>query len=218
MAQLTFDLGRPPAFGRDDFLVAPSNAEAVAWLERWPDWPAPGLALYGPAGCGKSHLLAAFAAAQDGLVMPAAALTVAAVPALVEAHRVVLLDDLEALAEPAALFHLYNLARESGHFVVVAGRQPPARLSLGLADLASRLATLPVVAIGAPDDALLAAVIVKLFADCQLKVGVDVVRYLVGRIERSFAAAADVVAALDRASLAEARPVTVPLARRVLGE
>jgi len=218
MAQLTFDLGRPPAFGRDDFLVAPSNAEAVAWLERWPDWPSPGVALYGPPGCGKSHLLAAFAAAHGGRVMPAAALTVQAVPGLIEASPVVLLDDLEALAEPAALFHLYNLAREAGRFLVVAGRQPPARLDLGLADLASRLATLPVLAIGAPDDALLAAVIVKLFADRQIRVGADLVTYLVGRIERSFAAAGQVVEALDRAALEAGRPVTVPLARRVLGE
>jgi DnaA regulatory inactivator Hda len=216
MVQFTFDIGFPPSFGRDDFLVAPCNAEAVAWLERWPDWPAPGLALYGPPGCGKSHLLAAFAAAHDGLAMPAAALVVAAVPVLIEAHRVVALDDIEALADEAAAFHLFNLARESGRFVVVAGRQPPARLPLVLADLASRLATLPTVAIGAPDDSLLAAVIVKLFADRQLKVGTDVVAYLLGRIERSFAAAGRVVEALDRASLAERRPVTVPLARAVL--
>ena len=216
MAQFALDFGFAPAFGRDDFLVAPSNAEAVAWLGRWPDWPSRGLALYGPPGCGKSHLLAAFAAAQGGAVMAASALTAEAVPALVEDHRLLLLDDLEGLADSAALFHLYNLGREAGRFLVVAARQPPARLELGLADLASRLATLPAVAIGAPDDALLAAVLVKLFADRQLKVGLDVVSYLLGRIERSFAAAGRVVAALDRVSLAERRPITVPLARMVL--
>jgi len=218
MAQFAFDLGFAPAFGRDDFLTAPCNAEAVAWLERWPDWPSPGLALVGPAGSGKSHLLAAFAAAHPGArVMAAAELGVAAVPGLVEAHPVLLLDDIEALADEAALFHLYNLGREAGRFLVLAGTAPPARLNLRLPDLSSRLNTLPVVAIGAPDDALLAAVIVKQFADRQLKVGAEVVTYLLGRIERSFAAARAVVEALDRASLAERRPVTVPLARAVLG-
>jgi chromosomal replication initiation ATPase DnaA len=68
----------------------------------------------------------------------------------------------------------------------------------------------------APDDALLEALLVKLFADRQLAVGEELLRYLLARMERSFAAARALVAALDRAALAEGRAVTIPLARRVL--
>ena len=218
-AQLALDLGHRPALGRDDFLVAPCNAQAVAWLDRWPDWPSHGLVLFGPPGCGKSHLLAAFAAAHAGegaLLRPAADLTPAAVPDLVAAARLLLVDDLDGLADETALFHLHNLAREAGRFLVLAAALPPAHLPLRLPDLASRLRALPAVGIGAPDDAVLAAVIVKQFADRQLAVGEGVVSYLVGRMERSFAAARAVVEALDRASLAERRAVTVRLARAVL--
>ena len=218
-AQLPLDLGHRPALGRDDFLVAPCNAQAVAWLDRWPDWPSHGLVLFGPPGCGKSHLLAAFAAAHAGegaLLRPAAGLTPAAVPDLVAAARLLLVDDLDGLADETALFHLHNLAREAGRFLVLAAALPPAHLPLRLPDLASRLRALPAVGIGAPDDAVLAAVIVKQFADRQLAVGEGVVSYLVGRMERSFAAARAVVEALDRASLAERRAVTVRLARAVL--
>jgi chromosomal replication initiation ATPase DnaA len=111
---------------------------------------------------------------------------------------------------------LFNLLREGGGHLLLTGRSPPARWPLALADLRSRLAALPVVALAPPDDAGLAAVIVKLFADRQLRVEPDVVRFLVERLDRSFAAAAAAVAALDRAALAHGRAVTVPLVRAVL--
>lgn len=217
--QLALDLGHRPALGRDDFLVAPCNAEAVAWLERWPDWPAHALAVYGPPGSGKSHLLAAFASHHGlGQVVSTQCdlLTVDAVPKLVVHASVVMVDDLDNLADETALFHLWNLTKETGRWLVLAGRRAPARLRIRLPDLASRLAATPAVGIGAPDDALLAAILVKQFADRQLRVGEDVVTYILGRMERSFAAARQVVEALDNASLARRRAITVPLARAVL--
>ena len=220
MTQFTLNLGHRLALGREDFLVAPCNAEAVAWLDCWPAWPSHGIVLHGPAGCGKTHLLAAFAAAHDEhgtTVVNAAELNSAMVPSLVEDKRLVLVDNLDGLTDETALFHLHNLVRETGHFMVLAARRPPAHLPLRLPDLASRLRALPAAGIGAPDDSVLAAVIVKLFADRQLKVGEDVIAFLIGRIERSFAAAGEAVATLDQASLAGRRAVTVPLSRSVLG-
>lgn len=217
--QLALDLGHRPALGRDDFLVAPCNAEAVAWLERWPDWPAHALAVFGPPASGKSHLLAAFASHHGlGQVVSVAGgdLTVDSVPKLVVHASVVMVDDLDRLADETALFHLWNLTKETGRWLLLAGRNAPARLRVRLPDLASRLAATPAVGIGAPDDSLLAAILVKQFADRQLRVGEDVVTYVLGRMERSFAAARQVVEALDSASLARRRAITVPLARAVL--
>lgn len=213
--QLAFDLGHRPALGRDDFLVAPCNAEAVAWLERWPDWPSHALALFGPEGCGKSHLLAVFADSHGGAVLTAAALRAEAVVRM-ELPPVTMVDDLDDLGDEAALFHLWNRTKEAGAHLLLAGRQAPARLGVALPDLRSRLVAIPAIGIGAPDDSLLAALLVKHFADRQLRVGEDVVAYVLGRVERSFAAIAAVVEALDRASLAERRAVTVRLARLVL--
>lgn len=213
--QFTLDLGHRPALGRDDFLVAPCNAEAVAWLERWPAWPSHAAALYGPAGCGKSHLLAVVATAHGGAVLAAAALQAEAVLRM-DLAPVILVDGLDALNDEPALFHLWNRTKEAGTHLLLAGRAAPARLKVNLPDLRSRLAAIPAIGIGAPDDSLLAALLVKHFADRQLRVGEDVVTYILGRVERSFAAIGSVVEALDRASLSERRPVTVPLARAVL--
>jgi len=213
MAQLPLDLAHRPALGRDDFLVAPANEAAVAWLDRWPNWPAPALVLTGPAGSGKTHLAQVFAARSGALALED--LLAAPLPDLVGAARAVILENAMAAPEET-LLHLYNLLAERGGHLLLPAREPPARWGIALPDLRSRLLAAPVAALQPPDDSLLAAVLVKLFADRQLPVGAEVLAYLVPRLERSFDAAARIVAALDRAALAAHRPVTVPLAREVL--
>ena len=217
MRQLPLDLGHRPALGGADFLVAPPNREAVAWLDRWPDWPAPALVLTGPAGSGKTHLAHVFAARAGAVLIAPGALTVARLPDLLGAARAAALDDA-AGAEEQAFLHLYNMLAERGGHLLVLAREPPARWGIVLADLRSRLLAVPVARLLPPDDALLSAVLVKLFADRQLQVGEEVVVYLLARLERSFDAARRAVAALDRAALAAQRRVTVPLVRGVLGE
>jgi len=194
--QLALPLPHRTALGREDFLVAPCNAAAVAWLDRWPDWPMGGLAVWGPAGCGKSHL---------GEVWRARA-----------GADHLLLDEADRIDDERALLHRLNYVRERGLATLLLAREPPSRWSVGLADLRSRLLALPAVAVGGPDDALLAAVLAKLFADRGVAVGDDVISFLLARMERTFAAAGRLAEALDRAALAERRPVTLPLARRVL--
>jgi len=220
-AQLPLDLGHRPALSAGDFLVAPCNQEAHAWIGRWPDWPGPALVLTGPAGSGKTHLAHLFATASGAVVLEAASLTIEDPPRLLTGARAVVLEDCDRAAtagrlDQAALFHLINLTRESRGHLLLTARTPAARWPLDLADLMSRLRAMPTVAIGAPDDPVLAAVLVKLFADRQVKVGEELVAYLLGRMERSFAAAVTLVETLDRVSLAGQRAVTVPLARAVL--
>ncbi|WP_342667908.1 HdaA/DnaA family protein [Azospirillum halopraeferens] len=220
MAQLPLDLGFRPAMGGEDFLVAPGNADAVAWLDRWPFWPAPALTVWGPAGCGKTHLAQVWRARTGAPLVRAVDLPGADLPALIDAARAVAVDDAEQVAgrkaREEALFHLYNMARDAGGHLLLLARKPPARWRVRLPDLRSRVKGAPAVAVAPPDDALLAAVLVKLFADRQLMPGLDVVSYLLARMERSLDAARRVVAAVDRASLAAHRRITVPLVRAVL--
>jgi len=220
VAQLPLDLGHLPALGREDFLVAPSNEAAVKWLERWPDWPRPAFALHGPPGSGKTHLAHVFTtrARAAGIIttfIEPTILDIATVPGRVGEARAVVVDGANQAPEQA-LLHLHNLVAERcGHLLIVAA-EPPSRWPIALADLRSRLLAAPAVVVNAPDDALLSAVLVKLFADRQVTVAADVIGYLVTRIERSFAAARAAVAALDAAALAEKHAITAPFARRVL--
>ena len=213
--QRTFDWGVRPALGREDFLVAPCNEAAVAWLDRWPDWPGPALAIYGPPGSGKSHLAEVWRHRSGAEVVNASALA-EAVHGGGNAASALVIDGLGGMIDERALLHTYNGIAERGGHLLLTALAPPARWPLTLPDLASRLRVAPAVAIGLPDDTLLAALMLKLFADRQLAVAPEVPAYAVPRIERTFEAVARLVERLDRAALAEGRPVTVPLVRSVL--
>ncbi|MEC9347640.1 MAG: DNA replication protein [Pseudomonadota bacterium] len=212
--QLAFDFGAPDRYDADQFLAGDSNAGALAWIARWPDWPGPALAIRGPEGAGKTHLVHIWAGRSDGTIVGGEDLDTAIVPDL--AGRPVAVDDADRVADPRALLHLYNLQRESAAHLLLTGRAPVQDWARGLADLSSRLATAPLVQIDAPDDALLAALVVRHAAARQVHITPEAVRFLVARIERTFDAAARIVAALDRASLGTGRRITVPLARALL--
>ncbi len=217
--QLVLDLRPRTAFGREDFLAAPCNSDAVAWIERWPDWPASGLAIYGPAGCGKSHLAQVWREQSGADEVSVADLVDLDLRALLAKSPAVIIEDADKGLDDAvesALFHLYNLCREQKASLLLTGQAAPARWPVRLPDLRSRLSVLPAAAIGRPDDMLIKAVLNKLFADRQLKVGEDVVRFLQLRMERSFAAARATVEGLDKQALTGHRPITIPLAREVL--
>jgi len=218
--QLAFALDPPENFSREDFLVGPGNAAALQLVDSWPNWPAHMVALVGPEGSGKSHLAAIWAAAARGYCLASRALDEAAVPAALSAGALVFecagSNDLRDIDE-RAMFHLLNLAQEQRAFLLVTARTAPAGWPIGLPDLASRLRALPVVTLAAPDDAMLRAILVKLFADRQLVVDDALISFLMVRIERSFAAARAVVADLDREALRQQRPVTRALAGEILG-
>jgi DnaA regulatory inactivator Hda len=218
-AQLPLALDFRPAQGGDDFLVAPSNAGAVAWLDRWPDWPTPALVIHGPAGCGKSHLAQVFLAMAKGQAVTAGRLRDETPQSLVGAAPALVLDGVEAVLAAGlerAFLHLYNSVCEARRHLLVTAQSAPARWDVQLPDLASRLKAAMSCEIGPPDDPLIAAVLVKLFADRQLKVDDGVVSFLLTRMERSFDAARRLVAEIDAASLAQRRAITVPLVRAVL--
>jgi chromosomal replication initiation ATPase DnaA len=219
--QLTFDLALPPpTYAREDFVVAAGNREALAWIDRWPDWPAPALSLSGPPGSGKTHLGRIWMARAAGSLVEGADLDGKSVPdlaALSAASAAIVIEHADR-APDRALFHLYNLMRERRGHLLLISETPPARWRIALPDLASRLRAAPAVAVLPPDDELLGSIILKQLADRQLHAAAGVVHYLVSHMERSGEAARRVVAALDRRALAERREIDRRLAADVLEE
>ena len=218
--QLAFDLPHREARGRGDFFVSKSNRAALAAIEGWRDWPGGKLLLTGPEGAGKSHLVQVWADRAGAEVLAADRLADTDPAAL--AGRRVAVEDADRLAGDRAgeeaLFHLHNIVLAEGGQLLVTARDAPARWGLELPDLESRMTGAGLARIEPPDEALLAAVIVKLFADRQLEVSPRVVNYLTLRLERSFAAAQEIVARLDAAALAAGRKVSPELAAEVLAD
>ncbi|HXF89076.1 MAG TPA: DnaA/Hda family protein [Xanthobacteraceae bacterium] len=216
--QLVFALDHPESFAREDFLAGPANEAALKLIERWPDWPDRGLVLVGPEGSGKSHLAAIWARLSGARLVAARALDAVNLPGTLATGALVIEDLAGGGFDEPALFHLLNLVREQAAWLLITARQAPATLSIRLRDLQSRLVALPVAKLGAPDDALLRAVIVKLFMDRQLAVDESVVNYLVTHVERSVAAVRAAVERLDREALRRKRPVTRALAGELFGD
>lgn len=215
--QLTFDLPVKVSRDRGDFFVSGANALAVARLEDTGGWTQGKLALAGPEGAGKSHLAHVWAEAEGGRVMSLEDVADLDVAGVATALAVEIWETQGFAAEAEeALFHLHNHMAAAGLPLLLVAREAPARWAVALPDLKSRLEATEVIRIDEPDDALLSAVLVKLFADRQLQVAPDVIGYVAARMERSFAEAQALVAALDEAALAERRPITRTLAQRVL--
>ncbi|OBY28004.1 HdaA/DnaA family protein [Leisingera sp. JC1] len=218
--QLSFDLPAKPALGREDFFVAPSNAMAVALLDPQFAWPSGKLVLTGPKGAGKTHLAHVWASQTGARILSAASLSEQLVPELAQGPVVV--EDVPQIADDQdrqnALFHLHNLVLAQGHSLVMTGRGAPNLWGLTLPDLQSRVQAATHAELQPPDDQLLAVVLAKLFNDRQITPKPDVIPYLVAHMDRSFAAAAQIVRRLDQLSLAEKRSLTRPLAVRVLSE
>lgn len=212
--QLPLDLSFRPALGRADFVVGASNADAVAWIDRWPDWPLPALALFGPDGSGKSHLAAVWQSRVSAHVISGPMLREKDLVSIITGSAVI--EDVDHSTDERALFHLMNAINQNGHYLLLTARHAPAHWPFTLPDLVSRLKALPVTTIGAPDDTLIHALLKKLFQDRQLRIEDDVLHYLVPRMERSCLFASRLVSALDAMSLSERRNITVALAREVL--
>lgn len=214
--QLALELEYRPALGADDFLVAPCNRDAIAWLDRWPDWPAPALTVHGPARCGKTHMAQVWRARSGARI--AGHDDIAGLPRRIlnDGATCWVVDGAAAGLDEREFLHFFNLVAERGGHMLITARTAPARWPIALADLRSRLVAAPAVAVGRPDDELIGAVLVKLFADRQLSVGAEVLSYMLARMERSFAAAHALAAALDREALAARRRITIPLARGVM--
>jgi chromosomal replication initiation ATPase DnaA len=214
--QLALALPHAENFSRIDFLTGASNEAALSLVERWPDWPDRALAIVGPEGAGKSHLAAIWADIAGARRASARVLNEIDLPAALATGALVIEDAGEGLDE-RALFHLLNLMRQQDAFVLLTTRTLPTTWRLELADLVSRLRAIPAVELCPPEDALLRAVMVKLFADRQLAVDETLIAYLLTRIERSFGSVRAAVRELDREALRQKRPVTRALAAELLG-
>ncbi|WP_371226546.1 chromosomal replication initiator DnaA [Roseovarius sp. 2305UL8-3] len=216
--QLSFDLPVRQALGREDFFVSPANAAAVGLIEGWQDWPARKLLLIGPTGAGKTHLAHVWAALAGATILKASDLAGADIPTLARAP--VAVENAETTAgdrtAEEALFHLHNLVLAEGQSLLITTGLPANRWGLALPDLASRMEGTPATTLDAPDDALLAAVLMKQMADRQLSPSPGTIPYLVKRIDRSFSAAREIVERLDSTALDQGAPITRALAAKVL--
>ena len=222
MSQLPLSLTLPDNAAVTDFFVTKANDLAYGWVQKWPAWPAPyhSMNIWGPTGCGKTHLADIFATKLYCLKLHK--LTQFKREDFVPYDGFILdnvtSDSAHRLWEDEALFHLMNYLAETGKSALITSQQPVSQMTWRLPDAASRLRALPAQEVSLPDDELLAALLDHYFMMRQCQVAEPAMRYILARVERSYEAVAEIAQAIDRASLAEKKPVTTALVRSLFQE
>lgn len=217
--QIPLSFDHRPAFSGEDFLVSPSNEQAIQWIDSWPNWPGPLLVIVGPKGSGKTHLANVFINATGAKNIGKDYLEKNSAHSICDGEKALVVENAENIVGHGLdeqLLHLYNTARERDIRILMTATSAPARWKINLKDLSSRLNTAPIAEINPPDDSLIAALLLKQFTDRQINISQDVINYLISRMDRSFSAVRDVVEKTDSLSLSEKRKITIPLVRRVL--
>ena len=217
--QLKFPFESRRAMGRDDFLVTKSNQHVVSFLDQWPRWKNSSVIIFGPRGCGKTHIANVWSLQSQAKFIKVEEILNKPLEKIFHNHTSFVLEDFSSLENPAdeeKILHFYNLVNEKKFFLLITLRSSLRSISIALPDLRSRFRALPAFEIHEPDDSLLGAVLIKLFFDRQLKVDHDVIIFLLKRIERSFESLNNIVRKLDNAALDQKRKITIPFVRNVL--
>lgn len=205
--QMVLDLSMRPAFGRANFWVAPCNQEAIAWIDRYPDWPMHALLICGEAGSGKTHLAAIFSEER----IEAADLAEDYIPV----QKKIVVENVDRSCNEKALFHLFNRVHEMGGGLLMTAQKVP---EFQLPDLRTRIGMIPKAEIQIPDEQTIISVCAKMFSDKQIRVEPAVLTYIATHVMRSFDAVRKVVNLADELSLARGRPITIYVVKDAIEE
>ena len=203
--QLAFDLTARHAYGRSDFWVAPCNQEAIAWIDKYPDWPMHAVLIYGEEGSGKTHLASIF----SNVHIDAVDLNEDALPT----DDKIVVENVDNLKNEVALFHLFNSVQEQKKGLLMTARTLPL---FALPDLRSRIAMIPKAEIKMPDEKTVEAICAKFFEDEQILVEPSVFSYIATHLPRSFATIQKILNLADSFALQKGRRITIPLIREVI--
>lgn len=222
--QLPLEFYHRPYMSKDDFMPAACNFEAYRLIDSWPVWTYFAACIYGPEGCGKTHLANIFSEKVSIIehypykipCIKAQELTIEMPRQLLSRHFCLIVEDLTANINQEALFNLYNIYRDEGGCILFTSNEAPARINFSLPDLRSRMNIVPSIEIKEPDDDLLSALLVKLFMDRQITITPDLIKYILANMQRSFAYARKLVDETDRVSLANKRAVSLPIIKEAM--
>lgn len=215
LLQYTLPIMQAPDFTSYSYFVSHSNQDAYQLIETWPNWPFKRCVIYGPSGHGKTHLGHILKDLMQGIFLDTQELNEGMYPTI-QPNACYVVDNLQAMQDPKLLFHFYNFTLENDCTVVYLSEAAPGKIDTRLADLNSRLRSLPVIELPSPDDELCRAIIKKIFADLQVSISEEIVEYIIVHTSRNLTDLHLNLKLLNQRSLEEKRGITIPFIKNVL--
>ncbi len=222
--QTTFNFSHKPYMEKDDFIVSDCNIQAYNIINMWPEWLHFATCIYGPKGSGKTHLAYMFAQKVMQISQPVFQVQT------IQAHNInlytpeklfaqspcLIIENLCEDLDNEAMFHIYNYFRDNKGYILFLANTSPSYMNFKLPDLSSRIKEIPAIEIMQPSDEMINMLLLKLFADRQLKVSAEVLKYALSYMTRSFDYAQKLVIEADRISLIKKSPISISVIKEAI--
>ena len=216
MSQLTFQFPFKTSYYEQDFYVSSNNFNAFKLIEGWPNWPGKNINIYGPKGCGKTHLANIFKKKIDSIYIKAEELENISSEIFTNKKKCLIIDNYKENIKESFFYSIINEANQNNQYIVVNSLEPLRKNNIKLKDLKSRFDTFIDLGIDLPTDDLLRVILTKSFSDKQIKVNVKLLEYIIKNIERSYEKIFKFIKDIDDASLSSGKSININLIKQVL--
>ena len=215
--QLIFDFPFKRSYLSQDFYVSENNINAYKLIESWPNWSSRFINIFGPKGCGKTHLINILKSKIECTLSPASKID-SKVLLKYKVKECLIIDDFKNEVDEKLLYTITNMGFQDNKYLIISSLIPLKSFKVKLKDLSSRFTSFVEVGIDLPTDDLLRVILTKNFSDKQISITKKNIEYILKNIDRSYEKVNLFTNSVDNLSLAKAKPINLSLIKKVLKE
>ena len=213
--QLIFNFPFKKTYLSQDFYVSKNNFNAFKLIESWPQWPSRFINIFGPKGCGKTHLANILSSKIGSLIISANKIDNGVIGKY-KTKECLIIDDFDNDIEENLLYSIINFALQDNKYLIISSPISLKKFKIKLKDLNSRFTSFIEVGIDLPTDDLIKVILTKNFSDKQISISKKNIDYILNNIDRSYEKINLFSNSIDNLSLEKAKPVNLQLIKDVL--
>ena len=215
--QLIFDFPFKRSYLSQDFYVSENNVNAYKLIESWPNWPSRFINIFGPKGCGKTHLINILKSKIECILFSESKID-SKVLLKYKVGECLIIDDFKNQIDEKLFYTITNMGFQDNKYLIVSSLAPLKSFKVKLKDLSSRFTSFVEVGIDLPTDDLLRVILTKNFSDKQIKITKKNIEYILKNIDRSYEKVNLFTNLVDNLSLTKGEPINLSLIKKVLKE
>ena len=217
MSQLTFKFPFKITYYESDFYVSSNNFEVYKLIESWPEWTDKKINIYGPKGCGKTHLANILRKKLNSLIIKSSEIEKTNLDDI-NKFECLIIDDYNNNIEENFFYSFLNQITQTNKYLVINSQIPIKKTKVKLNDLKSRVDSFIDLGIDLPTDDLLRVIITKSFSDKQIKVNIKLLEFILKNIDRSYEKVFKFIRDIDNESLKLGKPISMKLIKSLLNK